>query len=136
MPEQWLWRWKKLSRVWVTVYIPWQLHQFVVNNKESWEPQSIWEDGTKEIIGVTYLFMVTSFCNKIKKNIENSSKETRASSLFEKFISHFLLKIKMLYLGDTTSLCVKLQVSLIKQTFREKEFKFPRKTKFWILLDF
>lgn len=33
----------------------------------------------------------------------------------------------MLYLGDTISLCVKLQVSLIKQTFREKEFKFPRK---------
>lgn len=36
----------------------------------------------------------------------------------------------MLYLGDTISLCVKLQVSLIKQTFREKEFKFPSKTKF------
>ena len=33
----------------------------------------------------------------------------------------------MLYLRDTISLCVKLQVSLIKQTFREKEFKFPRK---------
>lgn len=43
--------------------------------------------------------------------------------MFEKFISHLSLKIKMLYLGDTISLCVKLQVSLIKQTFREKDFQ-------------
>ena len=47
--------------------------------------------------------------------------------MFEKFISHLSLKIKMLYLGDTISLCVKLQVSLIKQTFREKEFKISKK---------